>query len=49
MELIMDQLKQFQTDPEIMKERVKVKVIGRRENLSEKMNTVIESDVWNVP
>ncbi len=43
MELIMDQLKQFQTDPEIMKERVKVKVIGRRENLSKKMNSVIDS------
>jgi len=43
MDLIMDQLKQFQTDPEIMKERVKVKVIGRRENLSEKMNAVIDS------
>ncbi|MBT6246562.1 MAG: di-trans,poly-cis-decaprenylcistransferase, partial [Gammaproteobacteria bacterium] len=42
MSLIMDQLKQFQTDPEIISERVKVKVIGRRENLSDEMNTVID-------
>jgi tritrans,polycis-undecaprenyl-diphosphate synthase [geranylgeranyl-diphosphate specific] len=42
MDLIMGQLKQFQTDPEIISERVKVKVIGRRENLSDEMNTVID-------
>lgn len=42
MDLIMEKLKQFQTDPAIFSERVKVKVIGRREDLSEAMNAEID-------
>jgi tritrans,polycis-undecaprenyl-diphosphate synthase [geranylgeranyl-diphosphate specific] len=37
MELIMTKLKQFQVDPKIKKEGVRIKVIGRRENLSAAM------------
>ena len=42
MELIMTKLKQFQTDPAIKSERVRVKVIGRREDLSDAMNAEID-------
>ena len=41
MDLILEKLKQFQQDPVIMEERIKVKVIGRREYLSEEMNREI--------
>ncbi len=37
MDLIMRKLKQYQVDPVIERERVKIKVIGRRENLSPEM------------
>jgi len=37
MDLIMRKLKQFQVDPAIMDERVRVKVIGRREDLAPEM------------
>jgi len=42
MDLIMEKLKQFQTDPAIKSERVRVKVIGRREDLSDAMNREID-------
>ncbi len=42
MDLIMAKLKQFQTDPAIKSERVRVKVIGRREDLSQAMNEEID-------
>jgi tritrans,polycis-undecaprenyl-diphosphate synthase [geranylgeranyl-diphosphate specific] len=41
MELILSKLKQFQVDPVIREERVRVKVIGRREDLSDEMNEEI--------
>ena len=37
MDLILEKLKQYQTDPVVMQERVKIKVIGQRENLTEEM------------
>ncbi len=37
MDLILRKLKQYQVDPVIHKERVKIKVIGQRDNLSEEM------------
>lgn len=37
MELILSKLKQFQVDPAIFNERVRIKVIGRREDLSAEM------------
>ena len=42
MELITEKLKQFQTDPAIKSERVRVKVIGRRTDLSDEMNREID-------
>lgn len=42
MELILQKLRDFQENPRIMEEGVRIKVIGRRENLSEEMNTEIE-------
>lgn len=42
MELITEKLKQFQTDPAIKNERVRVKVIGRRTDLSDEMNREID-------
>ena len=42
MELITEKLKQFQTDPAIKSERVRVKVIGRRTDLSAEMNREID-------
>jgi len=42
MDLILKKLKQYQVDPVIRRERVKIKVIGQRENLSEEMITEIE-------
>jgi len=42
MDLIMAKLKHFQTDPEFLADRVKVKVIGRREDLSQAMNDQID-------
>jgi len=42
MDLILKKLKQYQVDPVIQRERVKIKVIGQRENLSEEMITEIE-------
>lgn len=42
MNLILQKLKEFQVDPTIRDERVRVKVIGRRENLSEEMNREID-------
>lgn len=41
MELILRKLKQFQVDPVIKEERVKIRVIGRKENLSDEMNEEI--------
>ena len=38
----MAKLKHFQTDPEFLADRVKVKVIGRREDLSQAMNDQID-------
>lgn len=43
MELILQKLKDFQKDPMIMDEGVRVKVIGRREDLSDVMNQEIEN------
>ena len=37
MDLILRKLKQYQVDPVIKKERVKIKVIGQRDNLSDEM------------
>ncbi|MDH5738431.1 MAG: polyprenyl diphosphate synthase [Gammaproteobacteria bacterium] len=42
MELILQKLKDFQHNPRIMEERVRIRVIGRRENLSREMNEEIE-------
>ncbi len=42
MNLIMAKLKHFENDPEIKADRVKVKVIGRREDLSQAMNDQID-------
>jgi tritrans,polycis-undecaprenyl-diphosphate synthase [geranylgeranyl-diphosphate specific] len=42
MDLILRKLKQYQVDPVIRQERVKIKVIGQRDNLSEEMITEIE-------
>lgn len=42
MQLIMRKLKDFQVDPVIMEQRVRVKVIGRRTDLSEEMNREID-------
>lgn len=42
MKLILRKLKEFQVDPLIFEERVRVKVIGRRDDLSEEMNREIE-------
>ena len=42
MDLIMAKLKHFENDPEIKADRVKVKVIGRREDLSQAMNDQID-------
>ncbi len=42
MDLILRKLRQYQVDPVIKKERVKIKVIGQRENLSEEMIREIE-------
>jgi len=42
MDLIIKKLKQYQVDPVIRRERVKIKVIGQRESLSEEMITEIE-------
>ncbi|MCB1693056.1 MAG: di-trans,poly-cis-decaprenylcistransferase [Pseudomonadales bacterium] len=42
MKLFLRKLKEFQVDPVIKQERVKVRVIGRREDLSEEMNQEIE-------
>lgn len=41
MELILRKLREFQVDPVIREERVRVKVIGRREDLSDEMNEEI--------
>ncbi len=42
MDLILRKLKQYQVDPVIRQERVKIKVIGQRDNLSEEMINEIE-------
>ncbi len=42
MDLILRKLKEFQVDPVIKTERVKIKVIGRKEDLSAEMNEEIE-------
>lgn len=42
MQLILEKLKDFQLDPVIMEQRVRIKVIGRREDLSAEMNEEIE-------
>jgi len=42
MDLILRKLKQYQVDPVIRQERVKIKVIGQRDNLSEEMIREIE-------
>jgi len=42
MDLILRKLKEFQVDPVIKTERVKINVIGRKENLSAEMNEEIE-------
>lgn len=42
MELILQKLRDFQQNPRIMSEGVRIKVIGRRENLSEEMNDEID-------
>ena len=42
MDLILRKLKQYQVDPVISRESVKIKVIGQRENLSEEMIKEIE-------
>ena len=42
MDLILSKLKQYQVDPVIRQERVKIKVIGQRDNLSEEMIREIE-------
>jgi tritrans,polycis-undecaprenyl-diphosphate synthase [geranylgeranyl-diphosphate specific] len=41
MDLILRKLKQYQVDPVIKQEGVKIKVIGQRDNLSEEMRTEI--------
>ncbi len=43
MELILQKLRDFQVDPTIIEQRVKVKVIGRRENLTAEMNREIDA------
>ncbi len=42
MRLILQKLKDYQVDPVIKEQRVKVKVIGRKEDLSDEMNEEIE-------
>jgi tritrans,polycis-undecaprenyl-diphosphate synthase [geranylgeranyl-diphosphate specific] len=42
MGLILQKLKDFQVDPLVMKRRVKIRVIGRREYLSDEMNREID-------
>lgn len=42
MDLILRKLRQYQVDPVISQEKVRIKVIGQRENLSEVMNREIE-------
>ncbi len=42
MDLILRKLREFQVDPVITRERVRIKVIGRRENLSAEMNVEID-------
>ncbi|XOV88988.1 MAG: polyprenyl diphosphate synthase [Pseudomonadota bacterium] len=42
MQLIMQKLREFQVDPAIFEQRVRVKVIGRREDLSPEMNAEID-------
>jgi tritrans,polycis-undecaprenyl-diphosphate synthase [geranylgeranyl-diphosphate specific] len=42
MDLILRKLREFQVDPVIKQERVKIKVIGRKEDLSAEMNEEIE-------
>ena len=41
MDLILSKLRQYQMDPMIRRERVKIKVIGQKENLSDEMNREI--------
>ncbi len=41
MDLILEKLKYFQVDPVIKEEKVRIKVIGRKENLSDEMNEEI--------
>ncbi|HKI74273.1 MAG TPA: polyprenyl diphosphate synthase [Pseudomonadales bacterium] len=43
MKLILRKLKDFQVDPNIREQRVRVKVIGRREDLSDEMNREIDN------
>ena len=43
MKLILKKLRQFQSDPMIKKEEVKIKVIGRRDDLSQEMRTEIDN------
>ena len=43
MKLILKKLRQFQSDPMIKKEEVKIKVIGRRDDLSDEMRTEIDN------
>lgn len=43
MDLILNKLKEFQVDPTIREERVKIKVIGRREYLSNEINDEIDA------
>ena len=43
MDLILRKLKEFQEDPVIRNERVKVKVLGRREDLSDEINREINA------
>ncbi len=42
MDLILRKLREFQVDPVIKEEKVRIKVIGRKENLSAEMNEEIE-------
>jgi tritrans,polycis-undecaprenyl-diphosphate synthase [geranylgeranyl-diphosphate specific] len=42
MDLILEKLREFQVDPVIKTEGVKIKVIGRKEDLSDEMNAEIE-------
>jgi tritrans,polycis-undecaprenyl-diphosphate synthase [geranylgeranyl-diphosphate specific] len=43
MQLILQKLKDFQIDPVIQEQQVRIKVIGRREDLSEEMNREIDN------